>query len=258
MTARAEAGPVEAGRRLYADVESSTEEYARRFAGPVGEWFLETQWLAARRLLAGVGPGARVLDVGGGHAQLVPGLVAAGFDVTVVGSDVSCAARLAPWLVAGRCRFQGGDLLALPFAGGDFEAALSVRLLPHLDDWERLIAELCRVAARMVIVDYPSRRSVNAWADRLFALKSRVEGNTRPFRVFHPAQIAEAFARHGFRATASVPQFLLPMALHRFLTWRGLSQALEGLGETAGLRGRFGSPVIVRAERLDPSGSLEA
>ena len=32
----------------------------------------------------------------------------------------------------------------------------------HAPDWRQSIAELCRVAERLVIVDYPSARSVAA------------------------------------------------------------------------------------------------
>ncbi|MDQ2673475.1 MAG: methyltransferase, partial [Chloroflexota bacterium] len=71
-----------------ADVESSSEAYARRFAGPVGQWFLELQARLTLESLAGLPPGATILDVGGGHAQLAPPLVEAGYRVTVVGSDV--------------------------------------------------------------------------------------------------------------------------------------------------------------------------
>ena len=52
-----------------ADVETSSEDYARRFSGRVGEYFLEVQARAALDLLV-PWPGARVLDVGGGHGTL--------------------------------------------------------------------------------------------------------------------------------------------------------------------------------------------
>jgi len=68
-----------------ADVETSSDAYARRFAGPLGEYFLEVQSRLTLDLLA-PWPGARVLDVGGGHGQTIGALVESGFDVTVLGS----------------------------------------------------------------------------------------------------------------------------------------------------------------------------
>ena len=234
-----------------ADVETASEDYARRFAGAVGEWFLERQASAVRELLDDLPRGARVLDVGGGHAQLVPGLIAAGYEVLVVGSSASCAQRLRPWLADGRCRFEIANVIALPYAARSFDAAVSVRLLPHVSAWRELVGEICRVAARTIVVDYPSSRSVNVLAERLFAAKKRVEGNTRPFTLFGPAEIRAALLAGGFRLTASRPQFLWPMVLHRMLGRRALARALETPGRLVGLVRLFGSPVIVRGDRVD-------
>jgi 2-polyprenyl-3-methyl-5-hydroxy-6-metoxy-1,4-benzoquinol methylase len=232
-----------------ADVETSSEDYARRFAGPVGAWFLERQAATTIELLGALPRGARLLDVGGGHAQLTPVLVDAGYDVVVIGSDASCAARLAPWLAGERCRFEVGDVIALPYADRSFDGVLSFRLLPHVSAWQRLIAELCRVASRAVVFDYPSSRSVNVLADALFAAKKRVERNTRPFTLFAPGAIRRELAAHRFAVTGSRPQFLWPMVLHRMLGNAAVARALEAPARWTGLTRLLGSPVIVRAER---------
>lgn len=49
-----------------ADIETSSEDYASRFAGAVGAWLLKTQEDATLRMLLPY-PGATVLDVGGGQ-----------------------------------------------------------------------------------------------------------------------------------------------------------------------------------------------
>ncbi len=232
-----------------ADVETSSEGYARRFAGPVGEWFLERQAAATRQLLANLRPGAAVLDVGGGHAQLTPMLVEAGYDVLVVGSDASCASRLAPWLASGRCRFEVGNVIGLAHADRSFDAVLAFRLLPHVARWRELVTEVCRVSRRLAVLDYPSSRSLNLFAARGFAAKKRVEGNTRPFTLFSPAEIRAALASAGFLVTASRPQFVWPMVLHRMLGSRAAARALEAPAAWLGLTRLVGSPVIVRAER---------
>src|SRR5687767_14815796 len=97
-----------------ADIVTSSEDYARRFAGSVGRWFLETQARLTFELLRPLPAGASVLDVGGGHAQIAPALIDAGYNVTVVGSHPVCGARLAPWTASGRCRFEVADLRSLP------------------------------------------------------------------------------------------------------------------------------------------------
>lgn len=231
----------------YADVETSSEDYARRFAGKTGEWFLAVQKHLTLELLRAE-RGLSVLDVGGGHAQLAAPLAEAGFDVTVLGSSDECVARVRPLVDAGRVRFASGDLLHAPFQAKSFDVAVCYRLLPHIDAWRGLVAELCRLARRAVLVDYPTRRSLNAFADATFGIKQRVEGNTRPFRVFADAEVLDAFASNGFRVTARRAEFFWPMALHRGLHAAPLSRALEGFAALTGLTAGLGSPVIARAE----------
>lgn len=232
-----------------ADVETASEGYALRFSGAVGSWFLGVQGQATLDLLRPF-PGARVIDVGGGHGQLAGPLAQAGHDVTVIGSSEACRVRVQPLVDSGAVRFQAADLLALPFGPRAFDVALAFRLLPHVAHWRALLAELCRVAARAVIVDYPSRRSVNAVAAPLFGMKKRVEGDTRPFAVFADAEVADAFAAQRFRVAERRAQFAAPMALHRALRMVTVSRALERAARAAGVTSRLGSPVIVRADRI--------
>ena len=247
-----EAGPeTTSSASLYedADISTSSEDYARRFAGPVGEWFVALQAEMTRDLLRMLPQGASVLDVGGGHAQIAPPLIEAGYRVTVVGSAESCGERLKPWLDSGVCRFEVADLRALPYPDRSYDAVVCFRLLPHSISWTRLIASLCRVARQSVVVDYPSLRSVNILSDRLFALKKGIESNTRSFLMFTPGQIGNAFHDSGFAVHEERPQFLLPMALHRWANTATLSKIAETPGRLLGLTRRFGSPVIVRADR---------
>jgi len=175
-------GPSEG--REDADVETSSEGYARRFAGPLGAFFLEVQARTALELLR-PWPAASVLEVGGGHAQLAGPLVDAGYAVTVYGSDPACAARLRPWTDEGRVGFRAGDLLHAPWPDRSFDVVLAFRLLPHVTRWAALIAELARLARRAVVVDYPTRRSLNVASGALFGLKRGVKGNTRPQPPVH-------------------------------------------------------------------------
>ncbi len=237
------------GLREDADVDTSSEDYAGRFAGRVGQWFVETQTRLTLDLLRTLPSKASVLDVGGGHAQIAPPLIAAGYDVTVVGSDSSCAVRLEPWLALGSCRFEVVDLQALPYPDGSFDAVVCLRLLPHSVSWTGLIGELCRVARHSVVLDYPSLRSVNILSERLFELKKGIELNTRRFLMFTPKQITAAFADRGFTVGSERAQFLLPMALHRLADSASLSRVAEAPGRLLGLTRWFGSPILVRADR---------
>lgn len=238
------------GRVLAPDIETSSEDYARRFSGAVGEYFLAVQAATVLELLA-PWPGARVLDVGGGHAQLAPPLVARGFEVTVAASSEVCRERLDRALPSGSFAFQVCALDRLPFADRSFDVALAFRLLTHLDGWREQVAELCRVAARAVIVDYPDTRSFNRLYGPLFGWKKAVEGNTRSFLSFAPGEVPAELARHGFGRPMERRQFFVPMVAHRALGRVEISRAAEGASAALGLTRRLGSPVILRMERLE-------
>ena len=231
------------------DIETASEGYAGRFAGEVGAWFLDIQARTTLELLR-PWPGAAVLEVGGGHAQFAGPLLEAGYRVTVTGSGIQAGQRLARLLPPGSYGFVVSDLLRLPFPDRSFEAVLAFRLLAHVQAWPALLAELCRVARKVVVVDYPEKLSVNLISEKLFAAKLAVEKNTRPFHLYYGNSLASEFNRLGFSGLVWRPQFFLPMALHRGLGKAGLSRAAEGVCRALGLTRALGSPVILRASRL--------
>ena len=232
----------------HADIETASDGYAARFSGAAGAWMLGQQerivldWLRAT-------PGAGVLDVGGGHAQLALPLARAGCAVTVLGSDGVCIKRIEKEVQAGLMKFAVGNLVALPFPDRSFDVVISIRLLPHCDAWPKLISELCRVAKRAVIVDYPTDQSVNFFSSALFGAKKKIEKNTRPFTLFRHSAVTAEFARHGFSAAGRKGEFFLPMVLHRMLKCPAVSAALEGVCGVLGLKKLLGSPVLARFER---------
>ena len=54
------------------------------FQGKIGNYFLDMQTNITLNLLK-QWPKAKILDVGGGHAQIAVPLVKAGYDLTVIG-----------------------------------------------------------------------------------------------------------------------------------------------------------------------------
>lgn len=230
------------------DVETSSEGYARRFSGEVGRFFLDVQNAAVLDLLA-PWPGAKVLDVGGGHAQLAPALVERGFRVTVVGSEEICRERLDRALPPGSFEFRACDLLHLPYPDRSFDAVVSLRLLAHVEHWRELVAELCRVASRAVILDYSDSRSFNQLYGPLFSWKKAVEGNTRTFHTFKPGEVAAEAARHGFGRPAERRQFFLPMVVHRAMKSGRFSRTSERASAALGLTRWLGSPIVLGIER---------
>ncbi len=230
------------------DIESSSDAYARRFSGAAGRFFLDRQEQVIARALADK-HAVTILDVGGGHAQLSGPLAARGHKVTVTGSTPECAARLALDPRNAALEFAVGDLAALPFGDRSFDTAVSIRLMAHVADWQRFLAELCRVAERTVVIDYPELASSNLLSLATFGLKKRIEGDTRHYRNFWAATLKREFARNGFKVRSVERQFLLPMALHRAGKGAAPLRVAEATARALGLTGLLGNPGIMRADR---------
>lgn len=232
-----------------ADIVSSSDEYATRFSGPAGQWMLDVQEQITLDLVKKVSV-RTILDVGGGHGQLAVPLCREGYEMTVLSSAEICKKRISDIVDSGKCRFVVGNVVSLPFQDKSFDAAISFRMVTHCLQWPALIKELCRVAKHSVVVDYPTSQSVNMIAPGLFNLKKKVEHNTRHWALFKHTQIIREFEKNGFTAAFRTGQFFLPMVLHRMLKNRAFSAMLEKTCRAAGLTQRWGSPVILRADRL--------
>ncbi|HWW84309.1 MAG TPA: class I SAM-dependent methyltransferase [Vicinamibacterales bacterium] len=248
---------------VYADPTHARAFDERRFGGPIGDLVAATQ---ARVLVdfAGSVRGRAVLDVGTGTGRAA--LILAREGASVTGLDASDAmldiAKQRAVTDGLDVRFLRGDAHALEFADRSFDITVSLRVLMHTPDWRRSVAELCRVADRLVIVDYPSAHSVAliqslgrraAYAVRRMIRRSAAAAGGRepaePYRVFSDRSIAEAFELNGFNIRSIHKSFVLPIALHKAIGRTGFTGWSEGLLERVGLLGLVGSPVSIVAER---------
>ncbi|WP_095588109.1 class I SAM-dependent methyltransferase [Actibacterium ureilyticum] len=228
------------------DIASSTDDYARRFAGATGAWMLDVQRKAIADLMA-PWPDASVLDVGGGHAQVTPPLMAAGHQVMALVSTDGAGDRLRR--LQPDANLLVGDINTPPLPDRSVDVAVAVRMMAHVIDWRAFVAQLCRVADKAVIIDFAVDSGANAFSSALFALKKKFEGNTREFASQARADVVACFAENGFAVDGQIGQFVVPMVVHRKLKSPGISGALEGLARP--LAPRFGNPVILRATRQE-------
>jgi len=231
-----------------ADIKTSSADYASRFAGKVGEWFLGVQEEATLKLLAPYS-GMKVLDVGGGHGQITGALVQNGCDVTVLGSDVVCKQRIQHFIDQGQCQFKVGDILNLPFPDQSFDVVISYRLLAHVTQWQTYLAELARVTKQAVLIDYAEVYSFNYFEPYLFRYKKQIEGNTRTFACFKKSALLHTFHNSGLVYADDYRQYFLPMVLHRKLNRVALSASAETISRSLGLTRLMGSPVILKMVR---------
>lgn len=247
------ASPVDANHysyTVYADPAMADAFDKARFSGPIGEWLADSQ---ARLLREYAGPsgGGQVLDIGTGTGRAALVLASAG--ATVTGIDASAEMlRVAQARADARraaVRFAVGDAHHLDFAAETFDTVVSLRVLMHTPDWRRCVAEACRVARTRVIVDYPAAFSAAALQAAARHVAHRLGARTEPYRVFASRDIRAEFARHGFRITREHRQFVLPIAVHKLVGARRVSERVERLLAAAGLLTLAGSPVTVLAER---------
>ncbi len=230
------------------DIETSSAGYARRFSGRAGRYLLDVQSRSIEKVLRGLPPG-RALDVGGGHGQLVDQLRRLGWEVTVHGTDPVCEQNLRELHGKRECGFALGPVERLPAADRSYDLVIAVRLISHVDEWPRVVAEMCRVASRAVVIDYPSTRGLNALTPLLFGVKKYLEGNTRTYTSFSRQQLLAQFSRHGFDDPRLERQFFMPMVVHRVGKAVAPLRWMEAACRALGLTGLAGSPVILRVDR---------
>ena len=232
-----------------ADIETSSEGYAGRFSGKIGKFFLSVQSEITLDLLKPYEI-TTVLDTGGGHGQLAVPLVEKGYKVTVTGSADVCRENLDRLLPPSTFEYLTCDLLNQPFSDDHFDAVVAFRLLPHVNEWEKLLDEMCRVSKNVVIFDYPDIRSFNFLNNILFSTKKKIEGNTRTFRLFRRKEVMRVLKKNSFGQIKLKPQFFVPMVVHRIIKNYIISNILETIFKYIGVTYLFGSPIIVKASKF--------
>lgn len=235
---------------VYADPQTARTFDDRRFGGPIGELVAETQAAVVVRM-AGDVRRRSVLDVGTGTGRAALLLAKAGAIVTGVdpSEQMLAVARERAKAEGQAIAFRRGDAHALEFPDGVFETVISLRVLMHSPRWRDALSEMCRVASRRLIVDYPSSRSVAFWQSGARRVLAPLGVKTEPYRVFSDAEVTAALASFGFRVRERHRQFVLPIAVHKAIGSRRLTTAVETLLDRAGLLRLFGSPVTIVAER---------
>ena len=239
---------------VYADPATARTFNDRRFGGPIGEMVAGTQ---ARVLANFVGriDGRDILDVGTGTGRAALLFARGGAQVTAIDASeqMLAVARQRAADQGLNVRFQPGDAHALDFADRSFDVVVGLRLLMHTPKWRRCLAELCRVADRLVIVDYPSATSVALVESMTRRVTHAAGARNEPYRVFTHRTVSNAFERSGFRIRSVHRQFVLPIRFYRLIGSRRLTAKIEGVLDRLGLVKWFGSPVTLVAERCAPS-----
>jgi len=235
----------------YADPKNARAFDERRFGGPIGELVAGTQERVLANMIGRI-QDREVLDVGTGTGRAALLLARGGAKVTAVDASeemLTIARRRAAEQIVS-VKFQLGDAHALDFADRSFDAVVCFRVLMHTPRWHLCLAELCRVAERLVVIDYPSATSVALFEALLRRAMHALGIRTEPYRVFTLGEIDAALEGNGFKRRSIHRQFVLPIAFHKVVGSRRFTIQIEHLLDRAGLLKLFGSPVTLVAERI--------
>lgn len=237
----------------YADPAMARSFESRRFGGPIGEYVASSQ---ARVLANMVGriQDRSILDVGTGAGRAAILMARGGARVTAVDASEQMleVARQRAAEERLKIKFLRGDAHALQFSDREFDVALCLRVLMHAPDWRRCLAELCRVAERLVIFDYPAAMSAALLESMSRRVVHTLGARTEAYRVFSDRAIRRALDQSNFRVRSLHRQFVMPIQFHRAIGSRKFTIWSEDLLDRVGLLQRLGSPVTVVAERCAP------
>ena len=144
---------------------------------------------------AGVGAGARALDVGAGTGALTSALLARGASVAAVDPSPEFVAVL-------RERFPGLEVEqapaeSLPYGDGVFDVALAQLVVAFMSDAPAAIAEMARVARRVAVcmwgvAEVDMFAAIDRAAEAVGASRA-----TEPRRYRTPQEIHDLLAPHG-------------------------------------------------------------
>jgi hypothetical protein len=231
------------------DVVTASEDYASRFDGETGAWFLKVQEDAVCDVISG-DRSISILDVDGGHIQITAPLAERGYRVTVQGSARACRYRMDANTHTRDIQLTESPVVKLPVADRSIHFVLSFRLRAQCEDWPALVQELCRVADAAIMVDFPPTSALNMFGPLLFRLKKQIKKNTHHWHSCRRPDIIREFERHRSRMEAQFREFFLPMEIYRVPRSRALTATQEGGFRSIGLTQMYGSLVILKLVRF--------
>lgn len=238
----------------YADPAMARTFEERRFGGPIGQLIAGEQARVLANMIGRI-QDRTVLDVGTGTGRAALLLASGAARVTAVDASEEmldeARKRAAQQMV--KVNFLRGDAHHLDFTDRSFDVVVCLRVLMHTPDWRRSLGELCRVADRLVIFDYPSASSAAIAQSAVRRVLSAVGIRTEAYRVFRDQTIRGALGESQFRIRSVHRQFVLPIQVHKMIGSRRFTLWSERLLDRLGLLRLFGSPVTVCAERIRSS-----
>jgi len=185
---------------------------------------------------ANIKPMSKILDMGCGHGRVTELLVKHTAGLDVVGIDLTRQLLDSFGIESGTndCDLMlveaNIEVKCLPFADGEFDAAVSSRVFHYLHDPMACLMEARRVVkvGGVVAISVPNRLNPVKWL------------TYRRAKLCSPAEVAHWFSACGFHHIAVRTMCFLPSSF----SWHGLAYATELAGELPAL-GMLGGNVLV-------------
>jgi SAM-dependent methyltransferase len=222
-----------------------------RFGGPIGSYMRELQEDQLKRWIHD--PQNRtILDIGAGTGRTALPLAKMGAEVVAADAsdEMLRVARKRAEEDKIDLKFSVCDVMDLPFDDRMFDTVMIFRVLMHVTDWKKAVAEICRCSENQIIFDFPPRYALAAMLVPYRSLKAKWDETVQNFRVFSLGQMKKEFKKHGFTFEAVEKQWFLPIALHKKIGSLGFTRGIEKFFAVTGMRSLWGAPVTVRARRM--------
>jgi ubiquinone/menaquinone biosynthesis C-methylase UbiE len=184
-----------------------------------------------------------LIEVGAGFGRLAIEYGGYGHVVLLDSSEVHVAAARERLGRDPRYTVALGDALALPFAAGEFDTAVCVRMLHHFEDPGPVLAELGRVVrpGGALVLEFANKRNLKAVARRVLGLQSwsPFDPGSVAYRAHHfdhaPMSVSRSLRSAGFTVerARTVSLFRVPALCRRMpagLLARAESHLQEPLG----------------------------
>ena len=154
--------------------------------------------------------GRRLLDAGCGTGEVARELAEAGADVVALDYSAATVAAAADRDDGGPVRYVTGDIAALDFPDASFDTVRCERVLQHVDDPDRAIAELVRVTrpgGRVCVVDtdWESVAVDGLPADLIDAVRAYFTGRWRQHHLGMGRTLRRRLVRAGLRDVIAIP-----------------------------------------------------
>ncbi|MCI0604755.1 class I SAM-dependent methyltransferase [bacterium] len=235
--------------RVYADPETAQSFDRLRFGSAIGEFIKHTQEQLVFSTLPDVS-GWEVIDIGAGTGRLTIPFLEKGARVTACDASEEMLKVLQSKITNSGLQTKFVDAHNLPLPDNSFDCAISFRLLMHVIDWKKALAEFCRVSRDWVIIDLPPRRGFLRFAPFFHWLKKPFAKNLQAYKVLPLKGVEEHLRQQHFQIVSRDDGFFLPIFAHRIVRSTRFTSLSEKLFRRIGLTHLFGSPATIFARRI--------